>query len=167
MQPPLLSEEVLSRVLRLARADGLGVLTFATFFAVSCAGVRDIPGAIVWLLVAGAGAIALHGVTLLREYEPRGLGWVVGSQYLFLAVVLAHCAMRLGHYDPTSLREALTPEMKTTLAQANYAEEDFLHTVYVTTYAAIAAAVFLYKISLAVYFQRRRAVVAAALLTEE
>jgi hypothetical protein len=167
MQPPLLPEEVLSRVLRVARVDGVGVLTFATFFALTSAGVRDVPGAVVWLLVAGAGALALHGLSRLQEYDARGLSWIVAGQYLFLAVALAHCAFRLGHYDPTSLREAVTEEMKATLAQANYDEEEFLHTVYVTTYLVIAVAVFLFKGSLAIYFQRRRPAIVSALETAD
>lgn len=167
MQPPLLPEEVLARVLRLARMDGLGVLWLATFFALTAAAAGDIPGAVAWLLIAGAGAVALHGATLLRELEPRGLNWIVASQGLLLLVVLGYCAQRLAHYDPAALREALTDEMKATLAQANYDPEDFLHIVYVTTYCLMGGVALLYKATLAVYFHRRRQAVAAALAMGE
>ena len=163
MQPPLLPIETLARVLRMSRLDGMGMLMIATFFALTSAAMGEIAGATVWLLVAGAGAIELHGVGLLRQAEKRGLNWLVTSQYLLLVVVLAHCALRLAHYDPTAMREALTEEMKATLAQANYDEEDFLRTVYIATYAAIAGATLIYKLSLARYYQRRRPAITAAL----
>ena len=163
MQPPLLPEETLQRVLRLARADGLGVLIVATFFALTSAAIGDFAGAVVWLLVAGAGAGELHGGVLLREAETRGLNWIVASQFLLLLVVAVHCALRLSHYDPAVMHEALTPEMKATLVQAELKEEDFLRLVYHTTYTAIAGVTLLYKGGLALYFHRRRQAVAAAM----
>ena len=162
MQPPLLPIETFARVLRTARLDGMGALLIATFFALTAASIGEISGATVWLLVAGTGAIELHGVALLRAGGKRGMNWLVASQYLLLLVVLAHCALRLTHYDPTAMREALTDEMKSTLTQANYDEEDFLQTVYFATYAVIAGAMLIYKLSLARYYHRRRAAVIAA-----
>jgi hypothetical protein len=162
MQPPLLAEEVLARVLRVARMDGLGVLWVATFFALTAAGVGDVTGAVAWLLLAGAGAIALHGAVLLRAAEARGLNWLIASQLLFIAVVFVYCAVRLAHYDPASLREALTPEMKVSLAQANYGEEEFLLVVYRTTYGLMAGIALLFKGGLSVYFLRRRPAIASA-----
>lgn len=162
MQPPLLPIETLARVLRVARLDGMGALLIATFFALTAASMGEIPGAVVWLLVAGTGAIELHGAALLRAGSQRGMNWLVASQYLLLLVVLAHCALRLTHYDPTAMREALTDEMKSTLAQANYDEEDFLRTVYVGTYSVIAGVMLIYKLCLARYYHRRREAVAAA-----
>jgi hypothetical protein len=163
MQPPLLPDETLSRVLRLARSDGLGVLIVATFFALTSAAIGDFTGAVVWLLVAGAGAGELHGGVLLREAEARGLNWIVASQFLLLFVVAVHCALRLTHYDANLMHDALTPEMKATLAEASMKEDDFLRLVYNTTYTAIAGAALLYKGGLALYFHRRRPAVAAAL----
>jgi hypothetical protein len=167
MQPPLLPEEALARVLRLARADGTGVLMVATFFALTSAAMGDFWGAVVWLLMAGAGAIELHGGTLLRDAEPRGLNWLIASQFLLLLVVLGYCALRLAHFDLAPIREALTDEMRASLREANYAEEDFLRIVYVTTYVAMGAVTLLYKSAVAFYFFRRRGTVAAALETSE
>lgn len=153
-------------MLRLARLDGLGVLWLATFFALTAAALGDLMGAVAWLLLAGAGAIELHGVVLLRGREDRGLGWLVASQLLFLAVVFAYCALRLTHYDPTALREAVTPEMKATLVQANYNEEDFLLTVWRTTYGLMAGATLFVKGGLVIYYHRRREAIAAAMETD-
>ena len=52
--PPLLPEETLFRVLRLARFNGLSVLGIAGFFAVISAAAQDVPGALVGVLVAGS-----------------------------------------------------------------------------------------------------------------
>ena len=149
-------------MLRLARVDGLGVLWVATFFALTSAAVGDIPGAVVWLLVAGAGAVELHGVVLLRQWEARGLNWLVGSQLLFMAVVFTYCGLRLTHYDPTALRAALTDDMKASLVQANYNQEDFLLAVWRMTYGVMAGVTLLYKGGLAFYYSRRRTAITTA-----
>jgi len=52
--PPLLPEETLLRVLRVARLDGLSVLVIAGVFALISALAGDGVGAVVGLLVAGA-----------------------------------------------------------------------------------------------------------------
>jgi len=116
--------------------------------------------------VAGAGAIELHGGTLLRDAEKRGLNWLIASQFLLLLVVLGYCALRLTHYDLAPIREALTDEMKASLREANYDQEDFLRIVYVTTYLTMGAVTLLYKSTVAFYFFRRRGAVAAALDAE-
>ena len=162
MQPPLLPTEALARVLRLARVDGTGVLMVATFFALTSAAMGEFWGAVVWLLVAGAGAVELHGGTLLRDAEPRGLNWLIASQFLLLLVVLGYCTLRLVHFDLAPIREALTDEMRASLREANYGEEDFLRVVYVTTYGVMGGLTLLYKGAVALYFFRRRAAVAAA-----
>lgn len=167
MQPPLLPLESLIRVLRLARTDGLWALMVATFFALTSAAVGDLTGAAAWLLVAGAGAIELHGATLLREAELRGMNWLLASQFLLLFVVLAYCALRLAHYDPTAMRAAMTAETKASLVQAGYEPEEFLRTVYISTYSVMAGVAFIYKGCLARYFLRRREAVAAALETAD
>jgi hypothetical protein len=142
--------------------DGLGVLWIATSFALTAAWQGEIAPAIVWLIMAGAGAVELHGTVLLREGHRRGLTWLVASQLLFIALALAFCAHQLTHYDPTALRQALTDEVKANLAQANYDQEKFLLMIWRTVYGAMAGATLLFKGGLALYFHRRRAAIAAA-----
>ena len=144
----------------------MGVLMGATFFALTSAAMGDFWGAVVWLLVAGAGAIELHGGTLLHDAEKRGLNWLLASQFLLLLVVLGYCTLRLTHPDLAAIREAMTDEMRASLREANYDEEDFLRIVYTTTYLMMGAATLLYKGALAFYFYRRRGAVAAALDAE-
>lgn len=166
MQPPLLPEEVLHRVLRLARMDGFGVLWIATFIALRMAYLGDLTGAFIWLFVAGAGAIELHGAILLQQGEKRGMGWLVASQLLFIAAIFAYCGVQLAHYDPALLQKQLTEEVKAMLVQARTSEEDYLWLVYRTTFGLIAGATLIYKGGLAIYFYRRRNAIAPAMEVE-
>src|SRR5688500_10289645 len=90
-QPPLLPAETLARVVRLARFDGTGALLLGSFFAIATALVRDIPFTAIGLLAAGAGAVELHGIALLRERQARGMSWIIASQPLLLIVILGYC----------------------------------------------------------------------------
>jgi len=165
-QPPLLPSEALRRVLRVARFDGLGVLAFAGAFAVLSAGAQDISGTVIGLLVAGAGAIGLHGVTLLHRGEPKGLNWLVGSQLYLLATLLGYCAWRLTHLDPFTLdamRLAITDEQRLKLQEINWTEERFLHAVYRLIYFVIAAVTCIYQPLMCLYYLRRRGAVETAL----
>ncbi|MSU25309.1 MAG: hypothetical protein EXS32_16005 [Opitutus sp.] len=164
--PPLLPDETLRRVLRLARLDGLSVLAVAGLFAVLTALAGDVVGAVIGLLVAGAGAIELHGASLLREGEPRGMNWLVGSQLFLLVTVLGYCALRLLHPELGPLRAAVTEEMKTSLELADYTPDEFIRMVYNLTYAIFALVTFFYQGGMAIYYHRRRDPVAQALADE-
>ena len=102
--PPLLPEETLIRVLRVARLDGLSVLVISGVFALVSALAGDGLGAVVGLLVAGAGAVELHGATLLEHGEPRGIDWLTGSQGFLLATIALYCALR---FLPLSMKRIL------------------------------------------------------------
>jgi hypothetical protein len=161
--PPLLPEETLYRVLRLARFNGLSVLVIAGFFSLVSAASHDVPGAIVGVLVAGAGALELHGVSLLRNGYARGTTWLVWSQLYLLAVVLIYVGMRLSHVDIEPLRQAITEEMRESISVAGLSEEQFLRMIYTTSSVVFAVVTFFYQGGMALYYQRRRAAITAAL----
>lgn len=164
--PPFLPEETLVRVLRLSRLDGMSVLVIAGLFAVMSALAGDQLGAIVGLLVAGAGAVELHGATLLHHGEPRGLRWLVGSQLFLLATIVGYCALRLLHPAFEPLHAAMTPEMKTSLEAAGWTEDEFVGLVYQVTYAAVATVTCAYQGGMAIFYWRRRQAVTEALAPE-
>ena len=164
--PPLLPEETLRRVLRLARLDGASVLAVAGIFALLTAIAGDFVGAVIGLLVAGAGAIELHGASLLRDGEPRGMNWLVGSQLFLLVTVLGYCALRLLHPELGPLRAAVTDEMKVSLEAASYTPDAFVQLVYTLTYAVFAIVTFFYQGGMAIYYHRRRDPVTRALTIE-
>jgi hypothetical protein len=166
MQPPLLPAEALRRVLRVAKLDGTSVLVIAGVFALLSALAGDFVGAVIGLLVAGAGAIELHGTTLLHHGEARGMNWLVGSQLFLLLTILGYCALRLTHPSFGPLRAAVTDDMKISLEAAGYTPDSFIRLVYNLTYAAVAIVTFFYQGGMAVYYHRRRGPVARALAGE-
>lgn len=160
--PPLLPEETLHRVLRVANVDGLSVLAIAGILALASASMGDWQGAAIGLLVAAAGAIELHGVGLLRAGDGRGMNWLVASQPYLLAMILVYCGLRWLSYDPALLRAALTSEMRAAIAQNGWTEEAFLRMVYMATYAVLAAGTALYQGGMTLYYLRRRSAVRTA-----
>jgi hypothetical protein len=161
--PPFLPEETLRRVLRVARLDGTSVAAVAGVFALISALAGDGLGAVVGLLVAGAGAIELHGATLLVHGELRGMKWLVNSQVFLLATVIAYCGLRLLHPNFAQLLAAVTDDMKVSLETAGWTPDKFVHFVYNTTYYAVAIVTFFYQGGMALYYFRRRESVARAL----
>lgn len=162
-QPPLLPEETLERVERLARFDGLSLLLLGAIFALPAAAVRDIPFAAIGLLAAGAGAIELHGVALLRRGDARGMGWIIASQPLLLAVVWSYGALRLMLFEPPPLPEAVAEMTKLGATQWGLPVDDYLRRVNQIIVGSLAVIALLYQGGMTVYYVRRRAAVAAAL----
>lgn len=165
--PPLLPEETLHRVLRVANFDGWSVLAVAGLLALASASMGDFWGAAVGLLVAAAGAIELHGAGLLRTGEARGMKWLIASQPYLLAIIVGYCALRMWNYDPALLRAAMTSDLRESLAEAGYEEERFLRLIYATTYLALGIGTLIYQGGMTVYYYRRRAAVMTALEAEK
>ncbi|MBC7367514.1 MAG: hypothetical protein H7343_12030 [Undibacterium sp.] len=161
--PPHLPEETLYRVLRLARFNGMSVLAIAGFFSLLSAAGHDVPGAIVGVLVAGAGAFELHGVGLLRQGDTRGTTWLVSSQLYLLVVVLAYVGFRLTHIDLEQLRLLITEEQRETISMSGLSEDQFLRVIYTTSSAVFGIVTLFYQGGMAFYYHRRRAAIAQAL----
>lgn len=162
-RPPLIPAESLRRVLRVARLDGSCILAVAGLFALASASIHDTAGAAVGLLVAGTGAIELHGTGLLRNREERGMKWLVASQLFLMAIVLAYVASRLMKVDLSILQPLVTADQRKAIADAGLTIEEFLRIVYVGTYAVFGVVTVLYQGGMTAYYLRRRSAVAAAL----
>ena len=152
--------------MRIARFDGLSVLGISGAVALMSAASRDVSGAIIGLLVAAAGAMELHGTTLLRVGRPRGMQWLVASQFYLMAVILAYAGMRLARPDISLLRKVVTPELSEQIQQAGMTIDEFLYDFFKLVYLGVAIATLLYQGCMALYYIRRRAAVEAALLEE-
>ncbi len=161
--PPILPEETLRRVLRIARLDGMSVLVVAGLFGLLSAVVHDHGGAAVGLLIAGAGAVELHGAGLLRAGDGRGMSWLVGSQLYLLLSVLGYAALRLTHVDLEPMRMLVTEKQRLVITEAGLTEDQFLGTIYSMTYAVFAVVTLIYQGGMSIYYHRRRAAVSAAL----
>ncbi|HEX2854258.1 MAG TPA: hypothetical protein VHO24_13565 [Opitutaceae bacterium] len=165
--PPLLPEETLQRVLRVARVDGMSVLLIAGFLALASAAAGDYMGALIGLVIAAAGAIELHGDGLLRNGFPLGMKWLIGSQLYLMAVVLGYCAMRLTHVALPPIPDTLKPMIEMSAQQWKMATDDYLLMVYRLSFRLLALLTFLYQGGMAFYYFRRRAAVAQALAAAE
>ena len=163
--PPLLPEETLFRVLRLARFDGLGVLVLGTVFAVMAAGARDIPFALIGLLAAGAGAVELHGVSLLRAGDPRGMRWLIASQPFLLLVIWSYCGLRMTHFEIPELPEGMAELAAVSAAQWDMSVEQYFRTLNRITIAVLAIIALGYQGAMTVYYWRRCEPVSRALET--
>ncbi len=167
MKPPLLPSERLRRLLRVAKLDGMSILGIAGAFALISGAARDVTGAVIGLLVAAAGAIELHGATLLRAANPRGMRWLVGSQLYLLAVMLTYCAVRLARPDISALRPLVTEELAEQVRQSGMSVDQVLLELQRMVFFGVAFVTLLYQGGMTIYYLRRRPVVAAALLEDD
>jgi len=161
--PPLLPEETLFRVLRLAKFDGTSVLLLGGLFAILAASGGDARFAIVGLLAAGAGAIELHGAGLIREGEPRGLNWLVASQPFLLFVIYAYCILRYTQFEMPPVPERFQETLQTGAAQLGMTVEEYFQTFNRLTAQIVAVLATIYRGWMAVYYLRRRAAILRAL----
>jgi len=166
-QPPLLPAETLERVERLARFDGITLVILGSLFAITAASVRDVPFALIGLLAAGAGALELHGVGLLREGERRGMTWLVASQPMLLVVIWCYGALRLLFFEPPPLNEGMADIAKAGAAQWGMPVEEYFRRVNQIIVGTLSVIAVLYQGGMTLYYVRRRAAVAAALQLED
>jgi hypothetical protein len=169
--PPLLPAETLFRMVRLARRDGIVVLGLSGSLAIASAALGDYGGALVGVVIAGAGVFELHGATLLTAGKAQGVNWLVGSQLYLLVAVLGYVFWRLQAYDPEWVKQFTAPmlhtaEMQAKLEEAGATDADMLRMmrlIYHVTYAVVAILTVFYQGGMALYYHRRRAAVTAAL----
>lgn len=162
-QPPLLPEETLTRVLRIARFDGTGALVLGGLFALLAAAGGERGFAVVGLLASGAGAIELHGVGLLRQGEARGMNWLIASQPLLLAVILVYCALRLWFVELPPVPEDFQGVFAASAQQWGMPLPDYQRALNRITILVLAAVAVGFQGGMVIYYVRRRAAVEQAL----
>jgi hypothetical protein len=161
--PPLLPDEVLRRVLRLAHLDGTGLLAIAGGFALISAWFHDPVGTVAGVLVAGAGAIELHGAGLIRNGRERGTNWLIASQFYLMIVIFGYVDWQLNHVDAALLAPLITDDLRQQFEQYHWTDAQFVHFLYVGFYELVAILTVFYQGGMAVYYARRRGRVIAAL----
>lgn len=162
-QPPLLPEETLNRVLRVARFDGTGALVLGGIFAILAAAGGERGFAVIGLLAAGAGAIELHGVGLLRQGAARGMNWLVASQPLLLTVVLAYCVLRLWFHELPPVPEDFQGLFAASARQWGMTLPEYQHALNRITIFVVAGVAVGIQGGMMLYYLRRREAVAQAL----
>jgi hypothetical protein len=167
MQPPLLPEEILHRVIKLSRLNGWSVAVFAGVCAVGSLAFGDLFGASVGLLVTFGGALEVRGYRMLKRNDAGGMRWLVRSQLVVLAVIWAYAISRLLSFNDQMVRETFSPQMRTSLDELGLTLEDILplarHFIDVL-YGSVLAAALIYQGGLALYYRRRTPAVEEALI---
>ena len=166
-QPPLLPEETLVRVVRIARFDGLGALVLGGLFAISAAAARDVPFAAAGLLAAGAGAVELHGVALLRQGDARGMNWLIGSQPFLFLVILGYCGLKLMYLELPVLPDNMRTMLEESAQRLGMTVQEYLAFANRLTAALVAVVAFFYQGGMTLYYARRKRTIAAALTSED
>jgi hypothetical protein len=166
MKPPILPAESLRRVVRIARFDGLSILIVAGGFALLSAASRDVSGALIGVIIAGAGAIELHGAGLLRAGH-NGMRWLVSSQLFLMGTILIYAGFRILRPDVAWMLPYVTGEAAEPILQAAQQQgltvEQLLVGAMSMFYALVALLTVLYQGGMTIYYLRRRKVVELAL----
>jgi hypothetical protein len=164
--PPILPEFTFQRVVRVARFDGLSVAVVAGMFALASASAHDVPGALVGLAVAGAGAMELHGVSRLTHGMADGMRWLVASQFGVMLVILGYVGWRLGHPDPLLLeafKAGMNDEQRQQLQVLGMTEAEFVQLGSRMVYYCVGLATLIYQSAMIIYYGRRRKAVEHAI----
>jgi len=167
MNPPLLPSEILRRVVRVSMFDGWSVLLVAGACALLSATSKEVFASVIGLLVAGAGAMELHGAGLLRAGDSRGLRWLFWSHFQIGASMMFYVAVRLSDPEIAPLRKIVTPELAEQIEQAGMTVDQFLLGMMRIVYFSLVGATVLYQGGMTFYYFRRRAAVAAALREDD
>ncbi|MGC4074020.1 MAG: hypothetical protein QM760_16210 [Nibricoccus sp.] len=163
-KPPPLPHETLSRVLNVASFNGRLLLIMAGSLAILHAAQHHPAGATVGVLVAGTGALLLHGAEILRTGDPRGVDWLVRSQLLLLAVMLIFSATQLMRPAQDILDELRSsPEAAAVLEQTPIPQLQFAQIINGIFYVSVGLASLIYAGPMALYYHRRRNIVTTAL----
>jgi hypothetical protein len=168
--PPILPERKLERVLRVSRANSIGVFVCAGLsFAFSLPG-----GAYVFAAFSALALVAAwmewQGQQQLRAGFAVGMSWLVGAQACLYTVIAGYALWRLSHFDPAAYWTEL-PEMGRERVSAQMTEAgldpesdrdlllQMMNFVIIVTLVSVST---LYQGGLAFWYQlQRRAVVAA------
>lgn len=165
-QPPLLPEETLARVLRLARFDGTGALLLGGMFALSAAMSGERAFAVIGLLGAAAGAIELHGGELLKQGYVRGMNWLIASQPFLLLVIFAYCGLRLWYFELPPVPESFQGIFAASAQQWNMTVPEYQEALNRLTVLAVATVGVGFQGWMTFYYLRRRHAVIRALAVE-
>ena len=164
-QPPP-AQKALKRVIGLSRLNGWSVVIFGGLGTLLALALGDWSSGAIGLLIAGFGWLEVHGNGLLRKRDPGGMKWLVRSQLLVLALILAYCSSRLGSFDAETALASLTPDMEAMLKEAGLTRADILpllHQMFLALYLSVALASLVYQGGLALYYRSKTRLVTEAL----
>jgi hypothetical protein len=129
---------------------------------------------VVGVLAAGAGAMEVHGASLLRHGVKRGLSWAIRAELLLLAIIWIFCGYQLAHPDLAEMREAFQASLQIPLVAKRWAElqqlgiteDQYLSVTHQLTNIGVAFVTLLYQGGMVIYYSRRQKAVELALPEE-
>ena len=163
---PTPPQQALKRVIGLSRLNGWSVVIVAGLGALIALAMGDWLSLGLGLLVGGLGWLEVHGNRLLKKRDATGMKWLVRSQMLLLALILAYCASRLGSFDAENMMANLTPDMEAALKEAGIVRADIVplvHQMFLALYISVALTSLVYQGGLALYYRSKTPLVTEAL----
>jgi len=163
---PTPAQKALNRVTDLSRLNGWSIVLVSGLGALIALAMGDWFSTGLGLLVAGFAGLEVHGSRLLKKRDATGMKWLVRSQMLVLALILAYCSSRLGSFDGETAMANLTPDMEAVLKEAGLTRADILplvHRMFIALYASVALASLVYQGGLALYYRSKTRLVTEAL----
>src|SRR3990172_1140324 len=168
MKPdPATAEQTRQRVLKISRVNGRCVAIVAAICTLVALLLGDWVSAGVSLFVTAGGLLELRGHRQLARGDVAGMRWLVRSQLWELGVICAYAVARLASFDEGLIRELAPPEIQDALKELGTSLEEILPMVRVAFFAlylVLIVATIMYQGGLALYYSRRRGIVARALM---
>lgn len=169
--PPLLPEQKLERVVRIARADSMGVMICSGLSLVLALPQQEWHFAGFAALAFGCGYMEWHGHDRLRHGGSGGLQWLLGAQACLYTVIVAYALWRWRTFDAAALWSRLPPEaqelVNLRMKEAGWdpeADRELLlrlHTALTSIVLVVVST--LYQCGLALWYRAQQAAIFAAL----
>jgi hypothetical protein len=169
--PPVLPAVKLDRVIRLARADSIGVLACsgASLLLSVLGGNWVFAGFAALALVAGA--MEWHGQDRLQAADGGGLHWLIGAQGCLYTVIVGYVLWRWRFFDgaaywaeiPDAAREQLLGQMREAGLDPEKDRDLLLQTMNFVICAVLFGVSTVYQGGLAIWYRLQQGPVAAAL----
>jgi hypothetical protein len=155
--------------------NGTVTLAIAGTFALISASDHDYIGTTIGLAIAAAGAMELHGLTVLHNREERGISWLIWSQFVLMTLVLGYAYFKITHPPIEELRASFNTlysaekmaELKKAEEQLGLSDDQLLKLLNSFTWGLIALVTLLYQGGMMIYYSRRRKAVNEALQLED
>jgi type IV secretory pathway TrbD component len=169
--PPVLPVVKAARVLRIARADAVGVVVCASFSLLIALPAQQWVFAGFSALALVCGAMEWHGQDRLREGEFGGLQWLIGAQACLYTVILGYALWRWQHFDPAAhwaeipaaARDQLNAKMVEAGLDPEADRELLLRTMNGLICSVLVGGSTLYQVGLALWYRAQAPALAAAL----
>jgi hypothetical protein len=148
------------RVLTLAKADAISLVTIGPIGFVAAVWLNDHPGILLTATIAAAGVVELMGHSQLVDGQVRGLKKLTTSQLLVCAGFLAYCLHGIFFTEAAKLLSLLPSASRDALDQLWPDPDDqaaLLQVVLRAVYAIVALVAVLYQGSLARFYARSHA----------